>query len=142
MDYIHIQHASSCLSIMFLYLDEFWTKQFFTSKIQVLKNTEFGFRQNFKTQKEFKIFVTWFDFYSNKFVFQREYKNLFLWIFRVFMGFNWKAPVDRVGRPAESSVLCSRPRSTGPVDRWLNGQKSDRWSVDRQPSGLKICPNG
>ena len=31
----------------------------------------------------------------------------------------------------ESSALCSRPRSTGPVDRWLNGQKSDRWPVHR-----------
>ena len=26
--YIHMQHASSCLNIMFLYLDEFWTKRF------------------------------------------------------------------------------------------------------------------
>ena len=36
----------SCLNIMFLYLDEFWRKRIFNSKIQVLKNTDFGFRQN------------------------------------------------------------------------------------------------
>ena len=45
--YIHVQHTSSCLNIMFLYLDEFWTKRIFKSKIQVLENTSFGFRQNF-----------------------------------------------------------------------------------------------
>jgi len=29
-----MQHASMCLNIMFLYLDEFWTKCIFYSKIQ------------------------------------------------------------------------------------------------------------
>ena len=37
----------SCFNIMFLYLDEFWTKRIFNSKIQVLENTDFCFRQNF-----------------------------------------------------------------------------------------------
>ena len=41
------------------------------------------------------------------------------------------APVDRAGRPAESSALCIQSRSIGPVDRRLNGQKDDRWPVDR-----------
>ena len=58
-------------------------------------------------------------------------------------------PVDRPGRPAESSALCIRLRSTGrstgqrAVALWiqsrsigrstgrLNGQKLDRWPVDR-----------
>ena len=31
-----------------------------------------------KSQKWFKMFVTWFDFYSNMFGFQRYNKNLFL----------------------------------------------------------------
>jgi len=36
---------------MFLYLDEFWTKRIFYSKIQVLENTVFGFWQNFYNTK-------------------------------------------------------------------------------------------
>jgi len=31
--YIHMHHASKYLNIMFLYLDEFWTKRIFYSKI-------------------------------------------------------------------------------------------------------------
>ena len=57
-----------------------------------------------------------------------------------------ESPGRRVGRPAESSALCSRPWSTGPVDRGSNGRISDNWRstgpVDRQPSRLKIQPNG
>ena len=59
--YIYIFHVywiisiyympQSCFNIMLLYLDEFLTKRFFISKIQVLENTDFGFRQNSKLQK-------------------------------------------------------------------------------------------
>ena len=54
----------------------------------------------------------------------------------------WKAPVGGVDRPAKSSALCSRPRSTGPVDRGSTvrnmtvGQSTG--PVDRQPSRLLI----
>ena len=41
------------------------------------------------------------------------------------------APVERVGRPAESSALCIQSRSTGPVDRRHNGQKSDHCASGR-----------
>ena len=59
----------SCFYIMFLYLDEFWTKRFSISKILVLEIRNLVFDKIFITQKEFKMFVTWFDFYSNKFIF-------------------------------------------------------------------------
>ena len=64
LDYFHIQHASSCFNIMFLYLDEFWTKRFFIfekSKFWKIRFLVFG--KISITQKEFKIFVIWFDFY-------------------------------------------------------------------------------
>ena len=35
------------------------------------------------------------------------------------------------GRLAESSALCIQASVDPPVDRWHNGQKSDRWLVDR-----------
>ena len=41
---------------MFLYLDEFWTKRIFYSKIQVLENTVFGFGKISITQKWFIMF--------------------------------------------------------------------------------------
>ena len=45
-------------------------------------------------------------------------------------------PVDRPDRPTESVTLCLGLRSTGPVDHFPNGRKSDRWRstgpVDRQ----------
>jgi len=41
----------SVLNIMFLYLDKFWTKRIFYSKIQVLENTVFDFWQNFYNTK-------------------------------------------------------------------------------------------
>ena len=53
--YVHMQLASKCLNIMFLYLDEFWTKRIFNSKIQVLENTVFGLRQIFKNTKMVQI---------------------------------------------------------------------------------------
>ena len=34
------------------------------------------------------------------------------------------------GRPAESSALCIHATVDRLIDRWLNGQKSDRWPVD------------
>jgi len=37
------------------------------------------------------------------------------------------SPVDRTGRPTERLTLWLRLRSTVPVDRLLNGRKSDRW---------------
>ena len=39
--------------------------------------------------------------------------------------------LESPGRPAESSALCSSATVDWPVDRWLNGQNSDRWPVDR-----------
>ena len=54
--YVHMQHALKCLSIMFLYLDEFWTKQslFEKSKFGKIQVLVFG---NFSiTQKWFKMF--------------------------------------------------------------------------------------
>ena len=76
-------------------MDVFWIKRLSDKTVFHFKSLSFEKLQNLVfgkisiTQKEFKMFVTWFDFYSNKFVFQREYKNLFLWIFRDFMGFIW-----------------------------------------------------
>ena len=65
--YVHMQHASKCLSIMFLYLDEFWTKRIFNSKKSKFWNIRvLVFGEIFITQKWLKMFVTWFDFYSNK----------------------------------------------------------------------------
>ena len=49
--YVHMQLASKCLNIMFLYLDEFWTKRIFNSKIQVLENTVLIFGKISITQK-------------------------------------------------------------------------------------------
>ena len=40
-----------CLNIMFLYLEEFWTKRIFYSKIQVLENTVLVFGKISITQK-------------------------------------------------------------------------------------------
>ena len=55
----------------------------------------------------------------------------------------WKAPVDRAGRPAESSALCIPATVDRPVDCWLNGQKSDRWPVDRAiDRRVILAPNG
>jgi len=42
-----------------------------------------------------------------------------------------ESPGQPDGRPVESSALCSRVSVDRPVDRWLNGQKSDSWPVDR-----------
>ena len=72
---------------MFLYLDEFGQNVFPFQKSKFWKIRNLVFGKISITQKEFKMFVTWFYFYSNKFVFQRGYKNLFLWIFRSFTGF-------------------------------------------------------
>ena len=41
------------------------------------------------------------------------------------------APVDRAVDQQRDMLSVSRPQSTGLVDRWPNGQKSDRWPVDR-----------
>ena len=68
--YIHIQHASNCLNIMFLYLDEFWTKRFSISKILVLENTEFGFGKFSKSQKWFKMFEICVDIFNTSFYFK------------------------------------------------------------------------
>ena len=71
--YIGLYPYTTCFKLFqyhILYLDDFWTKRFFISKFQVLENTGFGFGKISKTQKEFKMFVTWSDFCSNKFVFQ------------------------------------------------------------------------
>ena len=43
---IHMHHASKCLNIMFLYLEELWTKRIFYSKSKFLV-----FGKNDKTQK-------------------------------------------------------------------------------------------
>ena len=52
--------------------------------------------------------------------------------------------LESPGRPTESCALCSRPRSTGPVDRGSNGQISDRCRstrpVDRQQPELLTGP--
>ena len=41
--YVHMQHASKCLSIMFLYLYKFIEKSYFPLKVWFLENTVFGF---------------------------------------------------------------------------------------------------
>ena len=47
----------------------------------------------------------------------------------------WKGP----GRPDGESALCIQATVDRPVDRWLNGQKSDRWPVDQ---AVDLAPNG
>ena len=60
------------------------------------------------------MFVTWFVFYSNMFVYHSVLLNLFLWIFRDFMGF-YQSQNTKFSIPKMScSDFC---RSTGPVDR-------------------------
>ena len=54
-----------------------------------------------------------------------------------------KAPVDRTGRPDRESALCIQATVDRPVDRWLNGQNSDRWLVDRAVDRqANLAPNG
>ena len=113
--YVHMQLASKCLNIMFLYLKEFWTKCIFNSKIQVLENTIFGFWQNFfNTKMVQKVWNLCWNF-SHKFVFQCTILKLFLWIFRGFMGIYWiiKTLVF-LPRFAAARLGRSIARSTGP----------------------------
>ena len=50
------------------------------------------------------------------------------------------APVDRAVDWQRDLLSLSRLRSTGSVDRLFNGQKSDRWSIDRQQDLLLSWP--
>ena len=43
----------------------------------------------------------------------------------------WKTPVDRAVDRQRVLLSVFRPRSTGPFDRWLNGQISDHWASVR-----------
>ena len=99
------------------------------------------------TQKEFKMFVTWFDFYSNKFIFQISCKNLFLWIFRDFMGFN-RIIKTKISSPdfLSARLWRSTDRSTGPGagrPEWSTGCARDVhkghlvWPADRAVDRLK-----
>ena len=88
----------NCLNIIFLYLHVFRKNRIFISKILVLENTEFGFWLIFQVQKWFKMFVIYFDFYLNMFVYQKYNKNLFLWNLCIFMGF-YKRQKDQFLNP-------------------------------------------
>ena len=154
---------------MFWYLDEFWTKQFSISKIQVLKNTEFGFWQIFQVTKMVQIVwnISWI--FLHMFVFQNYNKNLFLWIFKDCMRFYLSQEAKLLIPINPCSGFC---RSTGPVDRvrswstksvdyvyrtctpvWLEGRSTARelllsgkprstGSVDRQRALLSVPGSG
>ena len=98
------------------------------------------------------MFVTWFDFYSDKFVYQCIILNLFLWIFRVFMGFyriikikfsSPEIPVlasacrpDQsteleVGRPTRSNDVHKRARQFG----WRAGRPTRSTARELMLSG-------
>jgi len=113
LNYIHMHHASSCFNIMFLYLVEFWTKQFSIWKIKVWKIRDLFFGKISKTQKWFKKFEICVEIFLTCLYFKYNVRTYFLWIFRVFLGF------FRILKTQFSShvVLPARLwRSTGPVD--------------------------
>ena len=73
---------------MFLYLDEFWTKRIFNSKIQILENTDLVFGKISITQKWYKLFEICVELFHICLYIKSIIIKLFLWIFRDFMGFN------------------------------------------------------
>ena len=75
--YIHMQHASMLFHIMFLYLDEFWTKRIFNSKIQVLEIRILVFGNICKTQKWFKKFEICVEIFHTCLYIKENIRNYF-----------------------------------------------------------------
>ena len=120
-----MQHASSCLNIMFLYLVSFGQNDFSFQKSKCWKIRILVFGKILRTQKWFKLFNLCVEFFSHIFVFQRSNKSWFLWNLCDFMGFNQRQkdkfliPKLFVLAVCRSTGLVDRGRSqsTGPVDR-------------------------